>query len=565
MNSKKRVLVTCGPIPARVDSVKYLTNMFKGGLAFKTAAWLSGNKDFEVSVLCWKYTKVPDNMPQEIRVDTVNDVFEYYDWITANAKNFDAFIMAAAVANLTPVHPYEGKFPSHNYKPGDEFDIRFMIAPRAIDAIKPLNPRCCLIGYKLFDEPDNEKLIDIARHTLADARANLIFANRPSEAKSRKIAVTADGSAFFCSFDEHMELIARAIRQTYFSTNVTPLSGDEESDPDIREAFATVSMYEHTFDKYGTVGVSVKNHPGMFATTSRGHRSGPVLVRQVDNTTGRIEASGKATLNAPALSQVLKDHGWDGIVIHRHFDDPLAEPVISTMRGVYGLHGYVTYRYTAEDYIFPGTAAEAEAAGEMTVDGQTRWTQPFHGYIIWKPIVPVDWNEYRELFPKRYFKMNPDMLDIVKRFRDKGQDVLEIGGNRQPIGNLSYDPYTRPDPGSARPVSHEELVSRTWPCVVCFNAVNYLTMEELREVIEHSDIFIANTFRKAPACKITEEEYAVLNKGLVRHGLRLPDDGLMRHTFYDRTADDFKCLGLACREYGKNSMLVCQHMPKTEE
>ena len=47
MNSKKRVLVTCGPIPARVDSVKYLTNMFKGGLAFKTAAWLSGNKDFE--------------------------------------------------------------------------------------------------------------------------------------------------------------------------------------------------------------------------------------------------------------------------------------------------------------------------------------------------------------------------------------------------------------------------------------------------------------------------------------------------------------------------------------
>lgn len=200
MNSKKRVLVTCGPIPARVDSVKYLTNMFKGGLAFKTAVWLSGNKDFEVSVLCWKYTKVPDNMPQEIRVDTVNDVFEYYDWITANARNFDAFIMAAAVANLTPVHPYEGKFPSHNYKPGDEFDIRFMIAPRAIDAIKPLNPRCCLIGYKLFDEPDNEKLIDIARHTLADARANLIFANRPSEAKSRKIAVTADGSAFFLQF-----------------------------------------------------------------------------------------------------------------------------------------------------------------------------------------------------------------------------------------------------------------------------------------------------------------------------------------------------------------------------
>lgn len=31
MNSKKRVLVTCGPIPARVDSVKYLTNMSRAG------------------------------------------------------------------------------------------------------------------------------------------------------------------------------------------------------------------------------------------------------------------------------------------------------------------------------------------------------------------------------------------------------------------------------------------------------------------------------------------------------------------------------------------------------
>lgn len=34
---KKKVVISCGPIPARLDSVKYITNRFKGGLAFRTA------------------------------------------------------------------------------------------------------------------------------------------------------------------------------------------------------------------------------------------------------------------------------------------------------------------------------------------------------------------------------------------------------------------------------------------------------------------------------------------------------------------------------------------------
>lgn len=49
-DNKKRVLVTCGPIPARLDSVKYLTNMFKGGLAFRTANWLARDQDLEVKI-----------------------------------------------------------------------------------------------------------------------------------------------------------------------------------------------------------------------------------------------------------------------------------------------------------------------------------------------------------------------------------------------------------------------------------------------------------------------------------------------------------------------------------
>lgn len=37
---KKKIVVSCGPISTRLDSVKCITNRFKGGLAFRTAQQL---------------------------------------------------------------------------------------------------------------------------------------------------------------------------------------------------------------------------------------------------------------------------------------------------------------------------------------------------------------------------------------------------------------------------------------------------------------------------------------------------------------------------------------------
>lgn len=209
----RKVVISAGPIPARLDPVKFITNKFKGGLALKTAQYLASQPDFDVTLVMWSgadKSRVPEGL-KELAV--VDDVFEYYDWFVANARSYHAFVMAAAVANLTPVKPYDQKFPSHLYKPGEEFDIRFMIAPRAIDAVKQLNPQACLIGYKLYDEPDDDKLAEIARHTLDDARANVIFANHPATAKEKKIAVTPDGSAVPMDFTQHLEFMAHAIRQ----------------------------------------------------------------------------------------------------------------------------------------------------------------------------------------------------------------------------------------------------------------------------------------------------------------------------------------------------------------
>lgn len=247
MNAK-RVVICCGPIPARVDSVKYITNRFMGQLAFQTTEALI-QEGFRVTIIKWEHTPLPrsnwlDNCE---KVVDVHDVFDYYSWFEAHAAEYDAFVMAAAVANLTPVAPWKGKFPSHLYQPGETFPIEFQITPRAIDIVKQKNPRCCLIRYKLFDAASDEELIEDAKHTLKDSKANVIFANTPATAKNRKIALVQDGSRIKMTFDTHIRFIIEAITAEYFETVVQPLPPDEEKAPDIRRAFAIVEMFKKPF------------------------------------------------------------------------------------------------------------------------------------------------------------------------------------------------------------------------------------------------------------------------------------------------------------------------------
>lgn len=563
MTNGKNIVISCGPIPARLDSVKFITNRFKGGLAVRTASQLA-KLGHDVTIVAWKYTDIPTDImaPESIekngktitypgvrKVVRVADVFEYYDWFVANAKNYDAFVMAAAVANLTPVKPYEGKFPSHNYKPGDEFDIKFMIAPRAIDAIKTVNPRACLIGYKLFDEPDDNKLIDIARHTLADAKANIIFANRPSDAKTRKIAVTADNSAFECNFDEHVELIDRAIRQEYFRTEIQPFTEDETNDPEILTASGLVSLFEQTFNTFGTVAIPVND--GMFMTTARGHKNGPVLVRSIDYENHIIYASAKATLNAPALGKLVDKNHY---VVHRHLDDPrYVEPETSQT-------------YTADKYIMPGTVEEVEYMTRMRMGNFDHIMEPYHGVISRLKFEPVNWPEYHNTFPPRYFNVTEVFQNMISnQIQKPGAITLEIGGNRHPDAMYSYDPYVKPET-KAIPIELSQLLNMRIDFAFSRNAICYLTEDEIKTILAASEKFMANAPAHMPNFKISANEVAVkiepdeTGHQRICHYLLLDNDRIMRHTFYAYDEDFYTSLGLTVTQYGRNSALITKNI-----
>jgi hypothetical protein len=305
----KTILISVGPIPSRLDSVKFVTNRFKGGLALKTAESLK-KSGFRVVIAAWKFTEIPKHF-ETIFVD---DVVDYVNKVLAFEA--DAYVLAAAVANLMPSNPYEGKFPSHQYKVGERFQLEFEIAPRLIDEVKKKYPRASLVGYKLFDGnlPD---LLSAARHTLENSQANVVFANHPDWAKEKKWVLTQDGACFECSFDEHVDIMVRLFSNHFYKTEQIQNAGYATNGL-VDEVKKSYPQYPSNGHIYGTFAVRAETG---FFTTTRGKKSGVdalAWVKGVDHEAHVVLASEKATLNAPLLDLFFKTNPSFCIAIHGH-------------------------------------------------------------------------------------------------------------------------------------------------------------------------------------------------------------------------------------------------------
>jgi hypothetical protein len=517
----KRVVISCGAIPSNIDSVKFITNRFRGGLAFKTAQFLS--QFYEVTVVKWKFTDYV--APEGIKIVNITNVYDYFEWFQQNSVNYDAFVLAGAVANLTPTHPFEGKFPSHLYKVGDKFNIEFEIAPRAIDVIKQINPRCCLIGYKLFDAQTDEELIEIGRHTLNDARANCVFANTPAEAKSRKIALMQDGASIPMSFDEHLVFLKDLIDAQYFRTEIVNI---EKPQDDFLKGL--VSVFEKSFDKFGTVAFKSYDGEGI-VTTSRGHRSGAVYVQRVDFENRIIYATDRATLNAPLLFQILQNSG--DFVVHRH-------SIIDSAPTV--------------PYELPGTLKEVALASQISIAHCPATNILNHGFVQVHNYSAVDWSAYYDQFPSKYFDFPPIMDEFLARM--KARETIEIGGNSRCQTKYLLDPNVQSS--IAQNVTYDDLKRLKFDLILLKNSIAYLTQAQLDVVLESrkpDGVIIANVFGSPPELKVTENEVSVLMGDQIVHHL-VVGDRVIRHAFFARNEEFYRQKGFAVTRYGKNSLLL---------
>lgn len=540
---KKKVMISVGPIPGKLDSVKYITNRFKGGLALKTAKALKA-AGMSVTVVAWYHTDLGDWDGDKC---LVNDVFEYYKLIEGYTglghQRFDAYIMAAAVANLVPKEPWEGKFPSHDYNVGDEINIPFTIAPRSIDIIKKNHPRSTLIGYKLFDG-DRDELIRAARHTLKESNANIVFANTPKDAKTKKIALTQSGAEIDMDFDEHVRFIIKAIDSRYYSTIVEhmPHRFDEHeiSPYTLTNPFwgeRAIECFQRA-NKHGSLSILRKDdrHRGSMMISGRGHKGVPTVfsVSDPDDSDLRVVASGKASANAPLVWHFMKDRDYD-IVLHEH-----------SFRNV---PQYV--------YQFPGTAEETRIPRNL--GDVNAFNIESHGYVMGYKLVGMDWNKYYELYPHRFFKV-PDF--IYKALADEtGDSILDIGCNKRPVKRATHvlEPGVIVPGYEDKNLSWESLKEKPkfFDLITLSNSINYLNDEQImiaKAALKPGGRLIANTFRPLSDSKMTDGGIAVFAGDTILHVLFLEDGTAMEHTFYNYPIVFWQTHGFKITPYGDNSL-----------
>lgn len=329
-----KILVTGGPVHAHLDAVKIITNKFQGGLmaALVDSLLKAGH---EVTYVTSKSAALPKGSYPRPPLEIVwhNGIDDYRLKVLQLAPKMNAVVLGAAVANLIPQNPLVGKFPSHNYKPGQTIPINFVIAPRIIDEVKQVAPNTTLIGFKYLKGVPHEELISAAYGVLLDSKATVVFAN-DGEQLSNVFMVTKERAVIPMSRDDIAQHIINLSSDLYYHTRT-----EFQPQPHCRvERLIAAEYIQLLKDKFvsvengmlfGTVAVRVPS--GGFITTGRGKKEldNIVHVTRVDHEKRNVWLAGelfnartKATLNAPLLDTIFSNP-MIKYILHYHEQHPL--------------------------------------------------------------------------------------------------------------------------------------------------------------------------------------------------------------------------------------------------
>lgn len=327
----RRILITGGPVHAYLDAVKLVTNRFKGGLMAGLAADFARDYVCEVTYLCAKGSTVP---PAAANLQVVqHDGFdEYRRLVSELAKTHTDVILGAAVANLIPANPWKGKFPSHNYQPGDIVSVDFMVAPRIIDEVKKAAPHVNLFGFKLLSGVDHEELVRAAYGIVLEAKATAVIANDAKDLQQKFIVTRERGVHPVHNLELAGQLWAMMCDEHYRSevTPQLPAELEDERRAFLAEVQQIAERNPRVFVEveggllFGTV--AKRRADGVsFWTTARGKREleQAVLVTKVDHQALRVFTQGeRATLNAPLLARIFEAMPEVQTIVHGHVQVP---------------------------------------------------------------------------------------------------------------------------------------------------------------------------------------------------------------------------------------------------
>lgn len=174
----ERILVTGGPTPVPIDSVRRITNRFRGKLGVKIAEELFLRGADVLLIHGDGAYRPPAYLPHKIA-----KTFDAYLALvseTLAAQPYRAGIFSAAVADYAPKVVLPGKTPSG----GALQNIELVPTVKVIEKVRKAHPELYMVTFKYQEGLSHDALIKIARERLKQGY-QVVVANRGEEAGPR--------------------------------------------------------------------------------------------------------------------------------------------------------------------------------------------------------------------------------------------------------------------------------------------------------------------------------------------------------------------------------------------
>lgn len=190
----RRILVTAGPTPVKIDNVRRITNKFSGKLGIEIAKELY-LRGADVLLLQSDSGIRP---PLYVNHILFKDYEEYRELCLSQCSNYEYGIFSAAVADYKPKTVVMGKIPSG----GVLTNIELIQTEKVINLISIKNPNLKMISFKYEEGKTLSELIEIANKRLHNGHIRVV---------ANDISLNSDKQkCFLCGLDNNSKTVVIA-------------------------------------------------------------------------------------------------------------------------------------------------------------------------------------------------------------------------------------------------------------------------------------------------------------------------------------------------------------------
>lgn len=180
----RKILITAGPTWVPIDSVRVITNIFKGtlGLIVSEEAARRGAK---VTLLLGPTSiSLPSKASPRLKIIRFKFFDDLYELMKKeiSSRKYDVVIHSAAVADYVPTECHDGKIKSGQ----KDLVIKLKPTVKIVDQVKKWDSEVFLVKFKVESNVGKEELVRRSCQSMLASNADLIVANELEDIGERR-------------------------------------------------------------------------------------------------------------------------------------------------------------------------------------------------------------------------------------------------------------------------------------------------------------------------------------------------------------------------------------------